>query len=185
MENNKGSKIVITVLAILVVLLGGFTGYDKFLKKDAPKEETKKESKTKETAKDDTKDLINNGERLGTYSIYMGSNNNGEYTLTFFTPNGTENKKEGFFSLVESTSMSYNQVASGYFEIKDSQIEFFNNMHNDNDKENFADAFSMEVSDLYQDSKAVSEGYTIQYRLKLNYETDKISNGKITFKKLY
>lgn len=192
MEANKksSSKIIIAILVILVLLLGGYIGYDKFINKETPNT-TKKETKTKAESKadgtevSDTTDLINNGERIGTYSIYMGSNDNGEYTLTFFTPNGTENTKKGFFTIVQATSMSYNNITGGFFEIKDSYIEFYSNMHSDNDKANFARAFSMEPSDLYQDSKAVSEGYTFQYRLKLNYESDKISNSNITFKKLY
>ena len=127
-------------------------------------------------------DLINNGKRVGTYSIYMGENSMGEYTLTLFS---TDDKNNGFFSLVEATSMSYNQVASGYYSIKDSSIEFYQNMQDDSAKNNFVNAFSMQLSDLYQDSQALSEGYSIQYRLKLNYDNSKISNSKITFEKLY
>lgn len=144
----------------------------------------KNKSNSTETKTDDTKviDLINNGERVGTYSIYMGKNSSGEYTLTLFS---TNDKNNGFFSLVEATSMSYNQVASGYYSIKGSNIEFYQNMSDDSAKNGFVNAFSMQLSDLYQDSQALSEGYSIQYRLKLNYEDGKISNNKITFEKLY
>ena len=43
----------------------------------------------------------------------------------------------------------------------------------------------MQTSDLYQDSEAVNNGYTNQYRLKLNYENGKISNNSFTLEKLY
>lgn len=195
METNKksGSIVAIVILVILVLGLGGYIVYDKVLSKDtvssteeSSKNEvnTKNESNSSEQTTSDTKvvDLINNGERVGTYSIYMGKNSMGEYTLTLFS---TNDKNNGFFSLVEATSMSYNQVASGYYSIKDSNIEFYQNMQNDSDKNGFVNAFSMQLSDLYQDSQALSEGYSIQYRLKLNYDDSKISNSKITFEKLY
>lgn len=127
-------------------------------------------------------DLINNGKRVGAYSIYMGENSMGEYTLTLFSPNDQNN---GFFSLVEATSMSYNQVASGYYSIKDSNIEFYQNLQDDYDKNGFVNAFSMQLSDLYQDDQALSEGYYIQYRLKLDYKDGEISNSKMTLEKLY
>ena len=191
METNKksGSVVAIVILAILVVILGGYIGYDKILSKNTVSstgENTKNESNSSEETTSDTKavDLINNGERVGTYSIYMGKNSSGdgEYTLTLFSVN---DKNNGFFSLVEATSMSYNQVASGYYSIKDSNIEFYQNMSDDNAKNGFVNAFSMQLSDLYQDSQALSEGYSIQYRLKLNYENNKISNSKISFEKIY
>lgn len=178
MENNKKNGLIVTIviLAILVVVLGGYIVYDKFLNKDTASSTEEKTNDTKVV------DLINNGERVGTYSIYMGKNSIGEYTLTLFS---TNDSNEGFFSLVEATSMSYNQVASGYYSIKDSNIEFYANMPDDGTKNGFVNAFSMELSDLYQDSQASSEGYSIQYRLKLNYENGKISNSKITLEKLY
>ena len=43
----------------------------------------------------------------------------------------------------------------------------------------------MQLSALYQDDQELSEGYSIQYRLKLNYEDGEISNIKMTLKKLY
>lgn len=127
-------------------------------------------------------DLINNGKRVGTYSIYMGENSMGEYTLTLFS---TDDQNNGFFSLIEATPMSYNQVASGYYSIKDSNIEFYQNLQDDYAKNSFVNAFSMQLSDLYQDDQALSEGYNIQYRLKLNYRDGEISNSKMTLEKLY
>ena len=127
-------------------------------------------------------DLINNGKRAGTYSVYMGENSLGEYTLTLFS---TDDQNNGFFSLIEATPMSYNQVASGYYSIKDSNIEFYQNLQDDYAKNSFVNAFSMQLSDLYQDDQALSEGYNIQYRLKLNYRDGEISNSKMTLEKLY
>ena len=79
METNKksGSVVAIVILAILVVILGGYIGYDKILSKNTVSstgENTKNESNSSEETTSDTKvvDLINNGERVGTYSIYMG-----------------------------------------------------------------------------------------------------------------
>ena len=130
----------------------------------------------------ETVDLINNGKRIGTYSVYMGDNSSGEYTLTLFS---TDDQNNGFFSLVEATSMSYNEVAGGYYSIKDSDIEFYQNMQNDYDKNGFVNAFSMQLSDLYQDDQALNEGYNNQYRLKLDYKDGKIGNNNITFEKIY
>lgn len=184
-ENN--SNVAVIILAILIVILGGYIGYDKFINKGTTKstlESEKKEVNT-QNSNENTKvvDLINNGTRIGTYSIYMGKNSIGEeYTLTLFS---TNDKNNGFFSLMQATSMSYNQVASGYYEIKETNIEFYKNMQDNSDKNSFVNAFSMQLSDLYQDSKALSDGYSIQYRLKLNYEQEKITNNKITFEKLY
>ena len=197
MEKNKkkGSIVAIIILAILVILLGGYIGYDKFLSKDSKSTCTveknsknevnsKKENNSIDEKSNDTKivDLINNGERVGTYSMYMGKSSIGEYTLTLFS---TDDKNNGFFSLFEATSMSYNLVAGGYYSINNSNIEFYQNMLDDNDKNSFVKAFSMQLSDLYQDSNALNEGYSIQYRLKLNYDNGKISNNNITFEKIY
>ncbi|MBQ6497149.1 MAG: hypothetical protein IJI58_00335 [Bacilli bacterium] len=190
MEEKKKSSVGLIVLVVILLLACAGMGAFIFINKDklTVKENTttvaKNESNPSEQTTSDTKvgDLINNGERIGTYSIYMGKNSMGEYTLTLFS---TNDKNNGFFSLVEATSMSYNQVASGYYSIKDSNIEFYQNMQGDSEKNMFVNAFSMKLSDLYQDSQALSEGYSIQYRLKLNYESGKISNSKISFEKLY
>lgn len=131
-----------------------------------------------------TADLINNGERIGKYAIYMGKNNLGEFTLTLFSPED-QKQDEGFFSLVQATAMSYNQEADGYYKINGSNIEFYQNMLNDADKNGFVNAFSMKLSDLYQDSQALRDGYKYQYRLKLDYKDGKISNNNITFEKVH
>ena len=191
MEEKKKSNVGLIVLVVILLLacagMGAFifVNKDKLMSKENTATTANNENKSvKDKTTSDTKvvDLINNGERIGTYSIYMGKNSIGEYTLTLFS---TNDKNNGFFSLVEATSMSYNEVASGYYSIKDSSIEFYQNMQDDSDKNSFVNAFSMQLSDLYQDSQALSEGYSIQYRLKLNYDNSKISNSKITFEKLY
>ena len=191
MEEKKKSNVGLIVLVVILLLacagMGAFifVNKDKLMSKENTTTTVNNENKSvKDKTTSDTKvvDLINNGERIGTYSIYMGKNSIGEYTLTLFS---TDDKNNGFFSLVEATSMSYNQVASGYYSIKDSSIEFYQNMQDDSAKNSFVNAFSMQLSDLYQDSQALSEGYSIQYRLKLNYDNSKISNSKITFEKLY
>ena len=190
MEGKKKSNVGLIVLVVILLLacvgmgIFIFVNKDKLTAKENTTTEEKNESNPIEQTASDTKvvDLINNGERIGTYSIYMGKNSIGEYTLTLFS---TNDKNNGFFSLVEATSMSYNEVAGGYYSIKDSSIEFYQNMQEDSDKNLFVNAFSMQLSDLYQDSQALSEGYNIQYRLKLNYENGKISNSKISFEKLY
>ena len=71
METNKksGSVVAIVILAILVVILGGYIGYDKILSKNTVSstgENTKNESNSSEETTSDTKavDLINNGERV-------------------------------------------------------------------------------------------------------------------------
>ena len=174
-KENKSSSLVTIVLVVLVALLGGYIGYDKLVNNT---NNTKCDTKTVEKVVD----LINNGNRMGTYSIYMGSNSDSEYTLTMYY---TEDKDNGFFTITEATTMSYNTLTGGYYSIKDSNIEFYNNLENETAKNEFVNAFSMQVSDLYQDSKAVSEESTKEYRLKLKYENGKISNSKITFEKLY
>lgn len=183
------SGVVVFLLVILFLaagLAGGwYVGHNDLLPIGKDQETTEKEEETdkKETKEESTAtDLINNGKRLGKYSIYMGSNSSAEYTLTLFT---TGDEKAGSFSMVEATSMSYNPVAHGGYVIKDSYIEFYNNMLTDSDKNAFVNAFSMQTSDLYQDSEAVNNGYTNQYRLKLNYENGKISNNSFTLEKLY
>lgn len=186
-KSNVGLIIIVVILLLACAGMGAFifVNKDKLMSKENTATTANNENKSvKDKTTSDTKvvDLINNGERIGTYSIYMGKNSIGEYTLTLFS---TDDKNNGFFSLVEATSMSYNQVASGYYSIKDSSIEFYQNMQDDSAKNSFVNAFSMQLSDLYQDSQALSEGYSIQYRLKLNYDNSKISNSKISFEKLY
>ena len=185
-KNNVGLIILVVILLLACAGMGAFIfiNKDKLTAKENTTTTIKNESNSSEQTTSDTKvvDLINNGERVGTYSIYMGKNSMGEYTLTLFS---TNDKNNGFFSLVEATSMSYNQVASGYYSIKDSNIEFYQNLQDDYAKNSFVNAFLMQLSDLYQDDQALSEGYNIQYRLKLNYRDGEISNSKMTLEKLY
>ena len=188
MEEKKKSNVGLIILVVILLLACAGMGAFIFINKDklTTKENTttieKNESNHDEKTTSDTKDvdLINNGERIGTYSIYMGksSRDGGEYTLTMFY---TRDKNEGSFQLVEATSMSYNQVAHGGYTIKDSYIEFYNNLLTDTDKNSFVNGFQMQKSDLYQED----DGYENRFKLKLNYADGKISNSNITLEKLY
>ena len=188
METGKkrtGLIVAVIILAVLVVSLSGYIVYDKFINttKEEPKKETKTDvsDSTETTISNMTEEIKKLGESIGAYTVYRGKTSEGEYTLTLFS---LGDKNNGFFSLVEATSMSYNTVAGGYYSIKDSYIEFYQNMSNEQEKGSFARAFSMQTSDLYQDSTALAEGYSYQYRLKLNYTAEKISNNNIEFTKI-
>ncbi len=195
-KSGNGLKIT-TAIACVVAACGigfGVYGMIQSSQKDSQISDLQAQTKVddeKETTSNNCKnteggvgaiDLINNGKRVGTYSIYMGENSKGEYTLTLFS---TDDQNKGFFSLIEATPVSYNQVAGGYYSIKGSNIEFYQNLQDDYAKNGFVNAFSMQLSDLYQDNQALSEGYNIQYRLKLNYKDDEISNSEMTLEKLY
>ena len=170
--------VMILIFMMFIFGLGIFLGKELFAKNEK-KSNNKSEPKQAEVAK---KDMINDGSRVGYYTLYMGKTSNGnEYSLTLFAPS---DKNDGYITLVEASTLSFNQVASGYYKINGSNIEFYQNMENDSDKNGFVNAFSMTIGDLYQDATALSEGYSTQYRLKLNYEQNKISNTNLVLNKI-
>ncbi len=181
----KGKALAAWVIAMIIIFMlftfgiGIFLGKAVFVKNE---EKASEETNTTNNEIQTKEDIINNETRVGKYILYMGKANNGsEYSLTLFSP--TDNN-DGFFTLVEATSLSYNQVASGYYKINGSDIEFYQNMENDSDKNGFVNAFNMTIEDLYQDATALSEGYNSQFRLKLQYEQNKITNSNLILEKI-
>ena len=168
---KKGNSLILVIVLLLVLLIGavGYIVYGIVNPKDKCKEEVDPNVQVEPVPE-------------SKYISYVAEIPNAENVLVLYYP--TDEKDTGFFSLTEATDKSFITLAGGYFVIKDTSIEFYNNLDTELLKTNFAKAFGLEATDLYQDEESVTEGNTTEYRVKLVIEEDKIYNDNISFDKV-
>ena len=149
MQKNKSSVIVITILAILVVVLGGYIGFDKLLNKDKTSTNTststtennevnqKNDDEHVESAENNELNIKNDDENVGSTENNTQNNQTSSKDETYvykarcygtYYVNGNQN--EGAVVLNEDgTFKGVNSETYGVFVIHDNTITFIEAKH--------------------------------------------------------